>query len=518
VADSDFGSAPHFGLFYYFVVREPLWTLCLYRRLHLHKISNISIPGFGDALNPALRAVTVLPWYTMRPRTLDAWIESNRHRLETYWNNAAAPQAAPRDGTNSARNESYVQLPIRIRHETSGLLIQQPTWEDFSSASNQSRWNIQIVGPGGAGKTTLARQIGRWTLDGSLRAGADRHKMFPIWIDEDLSGTNTLSKVIREKLFAALPDEEIDVEFCNAMLRKQRLLVIIDRLSERSAETQEYLRNIYRSTRLGALIVTSRTSLAVDGLKPAFVFPQPLNSASLLFFMTSLLATPKDKKDQSKSEENGPLATMTGQLELGQRLALLIRTPDRKHEIPMLPLPVRLFVEQAVDYLSTGRPLDDLPTSLPEVYVQYLRQINPKIGPATNLISDEDMLRSAKALGKLALQPNFVPKEFSTESARDTLKGVGWTNFDHAGPIERLKANGVLFQKQIGAYSRLRFVLDPIAESMGAFAYAEECGAEEESWKRVLEASAAAPGFQIALKLIRQAYGKELEWALDQNT
>ena len=126
-------------------------------------------------------------------------------------------------------------------------------------------------------------------------------------------------------------------------------------------------------------------------------------------------------------------------------------------------------------------------------------------------------MKAAIALGKIALRPNFIPKEFAPEAAREALKKIGWVRFDGVDPIERLKANGVIVQKQIGAYSRLRFVLDPIAEFLAAFAYAEECGANEEAWKQKFdETSVAALGFHIALQLIRQAYGSRLGWAGDE--
>jgi len=501
------------GCFTLLLFVKPLWNLYLHRLFKLNKIGDISIPGIGDLLKAVLRTLAVLPWYVKRPRTLDAWIQHNREALATAWSNDA-PQTPSKEGRNP---EFYVQLPVVIGNPVAGSLLQQPTPEDFTRLMGESRYHLQIVGPGGAGKTTLARQIGRWVLDGYIRGGNDGHKMIPIWIDEDLSETNSVSKVIRDKLYASLLNEDLENDFCDVLLRKQRLLVIVDRLSERSPETQSYMRKLYRTTRLGALIVTSRTSLPVDGPVPTLLFPQPLNSASMLFFMTSLLATFAVNKNESGSGEVGPLGTMTEQLKLGQLLASLIqlRTPDGKQEIPMLPLQVRLFVEQAIDFLSIGKSLDDLPTSLPDVYVQYLKQVNPKTS-ASNSLSDDEMLRVAKTLGKLALQPNYMPKEFSPEAARDALQSNGWASFDPIDPIERLKSNGVLFHREIGPYTRLRFALDPIAEFLGAFAYAEECGANQDSWNRILESSEAAPGFQIALKLIHQAYGSDLGWPLDQ--
>jgi hypothetical protein len=258
------------------------------------------------------------------------------------------------------------------------------------------------------------------------------------------------------------------IDFCDALLRKQRLLVVVDRLSERSTESQDYVRNVYRSTHLGAIIVASRTPFPVDGLNPTLIFPQPLNSTSLLFFVTGLLTmlgANKQEETESSSEEKGPLARIKGQLNLGQRLASLIelRTPDGVKEIPILPLPVRLFVERAVELLATGRSLDDLPASLPDIYLQYLCQINPKptdgARPAdgVNLLTDEDMLRAAKVLGRVALEPNHVPKEFLTDTARNALTTAEWTRADSENAIERLQSNGVIYQTRIGASFRAPF-------------------------------------------------------------
>jgi hypothetical protein len=458
----------------------------------------------------------MLPWFVKHHRTLDAWIERNRQALESVWSNDAA-QMPSRDGRTS---ELYVQLPIVIGNPSTGPLFQQPIPDDFTQLMRERRFHLQIVGPGGAGKTTLARQIGRWALDGSIRSGKDKHKLIPIWIDEELSEAKSVSKVVRGKLYSSLPNEELENDFCDALLCHGRLLVIVDRLSERSVETQRYIRQVYRSTRLEAMIATSRVPLPIEGLLPTLLFPQPLNSASLLFFMTSILTAIARNNDKSSSSEIGPLGTMAEQLKLGERLASFIqlRTSEGEEEVPMLPLPVRLFVEQAINYVSAGRSMHDLPTSLPDVYVEYLREVNPKTGLESNVLSDEKMIRAAKTLGKLALQPNYIPKEFSPESAREALKRDGWVTFDPIDPIDRLKSNGVLSQRELGAYTRLRFTFDPIAEFIGAFAYAEESGIDRDSWTRILESSKAAPGFQIALRLVRQAYGIQLGWAVEQVT
>jgi hypothetical protein len=54
--------------------------------------------------------------------------------------------------------------------------------------------------------------------------------------------------------------------------------------------------------------------------------------------------------------------------------------------------------------------------------------------------------------------------------------------------------------------ARLRFTLDPIAEFLAAVAYGEDCRLDDEKWEILMLESQAAPAFQVATKLVRQAY------------
>ena len=94
----------------------------------------------------------------------------------------------------------------------------------------------------------------------------------------------------------------------------------------------------------------------------------------------------------------------------------------------IIPLPVRLFVEEAVRLLYLGQSLDELPVSLPGVYMRYLERVNPKDPTGTNFMTDEEFLRAAMVLAKLALGENYVPKEFFKDDAREALKSNAWTD------------------------------------------------------------------------------------------
>ena len=94
---------------------------------------------------------------------------------------------------------------------------------------------------------------------------------------------------MKGKLAALLPDEKIEGHILNALLLKQRIVVIVDRLSERSAASQTHITEIYKSARVEALVITTRTQVRPVGSEPGLLFPQPLNASNLIKFMCALI-------------------------------------------------------------------------------------------------------------------------------------------------------------------------------------------------------------------------------------
>jgi hypothetical protein len=491
------------------LVTRPLWNLKIYRLLKLNHIDKINIPGLGDIPQIIFRFCTVLPWFVRHRRTLDAWVTEHRASLRQAWESEIGLVSPRNFDDSSVHMAIYVPLPIRVADPLSGDLVSQPTPNDVRKMIKGPRSTLQIIGPGGTGKTTLARQIGQWALDYGPQSGLSENPMLPVWIDEELdSEKNPLTAAVKGKLTAALPNEEIEDELFSALLRQQRLLVFVDRISERSAITQRHVETIYRSARIGLLILTSRTSRTIDGAQSVNIYPQPLNSSTLLHFMTSLLSV-------FLAEDGGlrGFSNVQEQLKLGERLAALIgRTNKGEEDISLIPLPVRLFVEQAVQLVRDGKGLNELPVSLPEVYFRHLRMVNPQDPTVTHFTDNDRMLKIAKVLGKVALGKDYIPREFSRQEAIGALQDAGESVSANFDPIERLKLNGVLIEKQ-RMYVLLRFALDPIAEFLAAAAYAEDCGPDSRKWETLLSESELAPGFQSALKLVRQAFAEHGGWA-----
>lgn len=69
------------------------------------------------------------------------------------------------------------------------------------------------------------------------------------------------------------------------------------------------------------------------------------------------------------------VTSFTANASVGRRVSGFVQVGQRPTDAsvaPILPLPVRLFVEQAKRIIYARLRLDDLPLSIPEVYSRYL--------------------------------------------------------------------------------------------------------------------------------------------------
>ena len=474
----------------------PVGLLKLQSGLRVFDVSRLlePIPVLGPPAVLALGAAGALPLFARTGRALDTWVRAHRETIRVRFE---AEESLRRSG-------DYVPLPVRTGSPETGGLLDRPDAPALSRLFSRRRTLIQVVGVGGAGKTMLAVQIARWALAARDEGGLERNPMLPVLVDED---TDDLRAVVKRKLTSWL-QEEIGDEFLDALLRKQRVLVIVDRVSERQRTTREHLRTLHGGQPVNALLVTTRQPLDFEAGGDVRIYPQPLGSETLLHFMTSLLQEPA---------RAGAFARMGDQLELGKKLADLIRLGAE--EVPLTPLLVRLYVDKAVELARRpGASLDELPGSIPDVYFAYLRSVNPDTGGSTDRMSNEDMLRAAEVLARLALGKAFVPREVAKEEAREAFAEAGWGKPEDSDPIRRLRDNGVLQETAVGTEMLLRFALDPVAEFLAAMAHARQCAGNETAWnalfKQVEAAGQRAAGFRLALRLVCRAYGERLGWAM----
>jgi hypothetical protein len=459
-------------------------VLTLYRRAGLFELAGrIPVPEVADAVK-LLGNALLIPWLTRQPRVLDAWIAGQRSRWEKLF-----------------RQEDVVErlryYPLPLRRTATGERIKAPAPLHFRADLDAPRLLMQVVGPGGAGESTIAAQLGNWALKGQLT----KHPLVPVWLDEDI---DDLGAWLLRRVRAVSADDGLPEMFIQALFRRKRLLVIADRLSEKQAATQSAVRR--PPGWLNALLVTSRTEQPFNLPELRTVEAVPLSSENLMGFVNDLL--------ESRLDEDEAFRDFKRQVGLASRLAEVITVgPD---EVPVTPLLVKLLVDQALSRAQAARPSDlaALPASVPEVYFDYLRDLNPDDPAAENFLRDDAMVEVAKVVARVELGDDFRPKRVPKTKVVTALRDAGFG--DGNGPLQRLLDNQVLEQRVTGGTTLVAFALDPIAEYVAAFAHAEICAADAGCWqglhKRVEASSEGGSGFTEALRVTREVFADELGW------
>ena len=184
----------------------------------------------------------------------------------------------------------------------------------------------------------------------------------------------------------------------------------------------------------------------------------------------------------------------------------------------MTPLLVKLYVDCAVALVRERQSLDQLPSSVPEVFFSFVRGVNPRGVGGDNVIPDEQLIQGAMILGMLAVrEPTFVPRDFTGQRATAALVNAGWTALPGSRLMDWLRANGLLLERFDGPDVVYRFALDPVAEFLSAYSHADQAGSDTERWSdlvgRMKQAGPLASGFRNALRTTRQVFGPRRGWA-----
>jgi photosystem II stability/assembly factor-like uncharacterized protein len=501
---------------------RPLWLISIRRSGAINALADsINVPVIGPLLKN-LAKITLLRYFVTHKLTLNAWVAEKLRYLRS--NNSkwgvliSQPHATevPRQGSDQsvALDWTYVRLPITIEQNGERRMVREPSPGELPEIFVNRPYVLEILGPGGSGKSTLARQIAAWFSEDGI---VTKHwPVLPVMIDDECT---ELKSVLTGRLLGAF-GEQVEDDFLDALLKNGRLIVIVDGLSERRSETRQYFTNIHQHLTLRSIMITSRTRFEFPGYAQTIAAPQPLDSSTLLSLMVALLDEFRRKElDRTTSSPEG--LGIVEQLHLGKQLAQLTNIAGGGG-IPITPLLVKLYVEKAVSLYATGTSLDELPSSVPDVYFDYLRLVNPKAPDTSepsvaNWLPDELMLRIVRILAKLALAEILRPGQWFVEhEARAAIAECSSLLHAAADPLKRLVDNGVLQLRSLGAEVIFGFTLDPVAEFAAAYQYAVENGAERERWalfeERVKNLPVVPTGFLSALSITIRAYGMHLGW------
>lgn len=239
---------------------RPLWILKINNNLSKFS-SEFPLPPLLDASSKVVsfsfRIIFGVGLLHYHPRVLDSWIAI---RINTARKRFAEIE------TVSARSIHITTVPVLFDHQ----MIPEITSKILYPLFSQKQSRLLIYGEGGLGKTSLACQIAKWSMSENESERLSKNLMIPILLEQNLDlkvsdGKSLLLEQIRGQLQTLTEEiEPIPEELCNQLLRKKRILLIVDHFSEMSESTRKEIRPIHSNFSANALIVTSRIKEKLD--------------------------------------------------------------------------------------------------------------------------------------------------------------------------------------------------------------------------------------------------------------
>jgi len=368
--------------------------------------------------------------------------------------------------------EVYVDLPVQINAE----ITQRFTPESLQEAFNEPRTLILVAGEGGAGKTSIACQIGKWAAASSESSGLCDHLLLPLLIEGDIilrtdRANEQFQQTVRGVLRDLLNDNEPPSnEMLMSLLKHKRILVIVDGFSEMSDAGQSTIQPVDPTFPANALLITSRSLEHFSETGRTTINPQRLEKSSLVTFMERYL------------EKRGKLELLSNQEFQDQAASLQRLVGGRK----ITPLFARLYIDLSVA-AKEGADESSLPKTVPDLVLEYLNLLNRKIVSARK--EDYEVHRLARIVAGKCVMPNLRP---TPARISDVLSALG-DGLDAGNDLTYLeKRLGLLQTSRFG--EEVHFTLDPLAEYLAAIGLVEEYKDNKDMWREFLDLVDNTPG------------------------
>jgi photosystem II stability/assembly factor-like uncharacterized protein len=452
------------------------------------------LPSWLTAGLRLLAEVTGL-WLCKRPRVIDSWVNSHWNTWKVQLE-ALEPQVF---------TQTYQPLPIEIGDRGTAETVSNPTPTDMGRFFGSKAKPLQIIGVGGAGKTTLAMQLCRWQLGAHANDYMGSHRRLPIWLDGEFSD---LATALDGKLRLLLNNNAPDPLWRNALIDSGRICIVADRLSEQTKPTQKAILNIFQTWPSAMLIVTARHSFTIP--LSTTIRPLPIDSLPVIVGLIEHNLRDLERNNgeyrhhQDISDASTTLA-QDGQIVNGL-IRIIVKSPSIEGKIPQLtPLLIRLFVNAIKNAPNTVNDQNNQPASVPEIYFSYLRSLFKIEDEAYK--TDDAIISAAFELAQISLGDRYVPGLFWKNSIKKRFANESVLSKNEN--YTRLVNAGLLQAEDAGDDTQLRFVLDTLAEYMAAFKYAEVCDGDPEQWQTLIDKARAkmnTDGFITALENVYSAY------------
>ncbi len=389
-------------------------------------------------------------------RVLDAWVR--KHLME--------------------HRESFARLDlVKDRSVYIGMLVEFNGEADLDLEPEHLRevferpgFRVLIHGEGGAGKTSLACEIARWAMNGSLG-----HPMLPVIVQHGVYPGDEVKDAAQGAL-ESLCGVPVDPDLYVHLLRKKRILVIVDGWTEGKAVR---MRPGMPSFDINALIVTARKKSRLEGVSKDLLQPQRLDPAALVRFLGDYL--------RRRLEVVEAVQYMEAATEL-QRMVGESRVP-----ILFAKLLAELFVAQKARDAPRSSP-----TNMPDLVLDYIGALNSNIQDGR--MDVRDVHRSIKVLAWGCVKKNLSPTSLSLEDAVDLL-GESCSEI-----ISYLEERLQVVRLAQFSRDRMFFSLDPVAEYFAALYLIEKLIEGDVNWDEFKESLAKGSDFERTLASCLRKY------------
>jgi HEAT repeat protein len=408
--------------------------------------------------------VLLVGFFCYHTRVLDAWVSQHIGKAREQF--GAIPTVQQR--------AFHVESPVGLDRKRNPSL----KLEDLKNVFEKNRVCLLIWGEGGAGKTSLACQIARWGMEDDAASRLSPHQMLPVIIEHDLNLDGekdpALTQFIRGQLRDLIgADEPPSQKLTVHLLKKKRLLLIVDSLSELNEATHNKIRPLSPDFAANTLIVTSRTEESLDGVPKNSLHPLRIRGDRLSSFMEAYL-TRRGTRDLFDDPEffNGcsKLSVMVGDRDCTVLLAKL-------YAEQMIASKERA-TEKASE-IANERADAELPETIPDLILQYLNELNRREPE----LDDRSVHAAAKKTAWECLRRTFRPSPASTEAVLRALGG----NPEAQKSLDHLEGKLQLIQIIGAGRDRVKFSLDPLAEYLAALHILEENRDSEQRWSEFLD-------------------------------
>jgi len=461
---------------------RPLWLL---------KLTSIDLP-FPAGFQVSLQVDGGLKYHN---RVLDAWVEKYYQvaQVEFFFRLATV-----------ADRKIYIPLPVLL----DGTIIDGLSGRNLTSTFGKRPAVLLITGEGGTGKTSLVCQIARWGLEKQLSS----HRMLPVLLETELDDRRTLVEAIRGQLNALTSQpESIEPELLKRLLQSQRILVIVDHLSEMSEATRKQVTPELADFPAKALVVTSRLNESLGGVPKTVVKPLPIEANRLWNFMAEYLKS-IHKQDLFEDDEyldaRDRLRRMAGERSITVLLA-------------------RLYIDQLIQDREGAGGI--LPASVPELMLSYLNLLNRAIEPATRR-DNLQVQKDAQVVAWECLRQSYRPMVAKKTDVIAALESQG-SKEDAKNRLIYLEQRLRLLET-LEPGDNLHFSLDLLAEYLAAIHLVGSLRDNQEQWKQFFasvdqtlnytnETPEAIQGFFLAVRdccLVKRAESKIPEFVLEELT